>query len=52
MGPKARESAKAMNLVFVLLDFQICLCQKKSIVDEMRCRRVAVQRGKQDQSHL
>ena len=52
MGPKARESAKAIHLAFVLLDFQIRVCQKKSIVDETECRPVAVQRGKQDQSHL
>ena len=48
---KVRESAKAMSLAFVLLGFQQA-CQKKSAVYEMKCRYVAVQRGKQDQNHL
>ena len=38
MGSKARESAKAMSLAFVLLDFQhACGCQKKSVVYETEC---------------
>ena len=49
MGSKARESAKAESLVFVLFDFR---CQKKSVMYEMECRFVAVQRGKQDQNRL
>ena len=48
MGSKARESAKAMSLAFVLLDFQHAGCQKKSVVYETECRHVAVQRDKQD----
>ena len=44
MGSKARESAKAMSLAFALF---VCGCQKKSVVYEMECRHVAVQRGKQ-----
>ena len=49
MGSKARESTKAVtlgSLAFVLLDFQ-----QKSIVWEMECRHVAVQKGQQDQNH-
>ena len=52
MGPKARESTKAMSLAFVLVDFQHGGCQKKSVVYETECRHVAVQRGKEDQNHL
>ena len=50
MGSKARESTKAMTLVFVLLDFQRG-GQKKSVVYETECKHVAVQKGKQDQNH-
>ena len=50
-GSKARETVKAMKLVFVLLDFQHG-CQKKSVVYKTDCRHVVVQRGKQDQNHL
>ena len=35
VGSKARESAKAESLVFVLFDFR---CQKKSVMYEMECR--------------
>ena len=49
MGSKARESAKAKSLVFVLFDFR---CQKKSVMYEMECRFVAVQRGKQELKHI
>ena len=38
-------------MAFVLLDFQHCGCQKKSVVYETECRHAAVQRGKQDQNH-
>ena len=53
MGSKAREGAKAMSLAFVLLDFQYAgtWCQKKTVVYEVECRYVAVQRGKQDQTY-
>ena len=52
MGSKARESAKAMSLAFILLDFQHADARKKSVVYETECRHAAVQRGKQDQNHL
>ena len=32
--------------------FSACGCQEKSVVYEMECRHVAVQRCKQDQNHL
>ena len=52
MGSKARESAKAMSLAFILLDFQHADARKKSVMYETECRHAAVQRGKQDQNHL
>ena len=51
-GPK-QEGAKAMSLVFVLLDFQHAgVMTKKSVVYETECRHAAVQRGKQNKNHL
>ena len=51
VGSKARESAEAMSLAFVLLDFQHAGVRRRAY-----CTRwsvdIAVQRGKQDQNHL
>ena len=52
MGSKARESAKATRLAFVLLDFQYAGVRRGELTYETECRHVAIQRGKQDQNHL
>ena len=51
MGSKARENAKAMSLVFGLLDFQHAGIRRIAVY-EVECRHVAVQKGKQYQNHL
>ena len=51
VGPKARESTKAMTCIFIA-GFSACGCRKKSVAYKMECRHVAVQKGKQDQNHL
>ena len=49
MGSKARESAKAMTLACILLDFQHAGVRRRAYSVETECRHVAVQRDKQDQ---
>ena len=48
-GPKL-ERPRALCLCFV--EFSACMRQKKSVVYETECERVAVQRGNQDQNRL
>ena len=38
--------------VLLFFDFSACRCQKKSIVYETECKRVAVQRSKQNRNCL
>ena len=51
VNSKARE-CECHESCICIVGFSAGRCQKKSIVYKKECRRVAVQRGKQDQNHL
>ena len=46
-GPK-QEKVRIHESCVCIVGFSVCVCQKKSVVYEMECRHVAVQRDKQD----
>ena len=51
-GTKLDKARKPRVLCLCFVEFSACMCQKKSVVYETECGRVAVQRGNQDQNRL
>ena len=51
-GVQSKRRCESHETSVCIVGFSVCGCQKKSIVYEMECRHVAVQRDKQDQNHL
>ncbi len=50
-GVQSKRTHESHDSCVCIAGFSACGCQKKSVVYDMECIHVVVQKGKQDQNH-